>query len=610
MSVSCLLVACVGLLAGVTIDSPMDLQEAIYQEVVLGKTEEALRGYRKLLEDEKSPKEVQAQAFQRIAVCLAKQGKAGEADQALRALEHRFPGEIGLLERGRAEVGLYRVSPERQFGRSRFEELMLTLAAEGAGRATQAARMLTLLAPESIPHLKRALAHPDPTLRLRAAEVLFGLDDLSGYDVVRDAMLQGERSLGSLRYLSTEVLLSRMLKKKPDMEKEVKGLVALANDPDAKARLLQTLAHAETGGEEALELAESLLESPRYRQLAWRCLISGTPPERALKTATEMVTGEDPGPIGDVIYTYMRRLKSDPLLIPQGSDPLLRKALERKDSATLECVASNVADWIAGREGKGWPGGLSEETAFQVVAALLDSEDASVQGRAPKVLKKLVSLSTEEGWFQEIREPCVDLYLRMAEMSHHNCSHAGLQALIPLAEGDEALSERLLRWSVVRRVGFDRSDWGRRFIEEHPDLVEKILRDLLETAEHPGNLLDWILRPGSDIPGDFLEKYLDRWPSYGGNVAGKLQSLRNLSAIPYLLQILREGNRGARLSALNALGSYGAVDAVPDIIPMLGDLDEQVRGEARSALEEIRRLDEERDEWSAWYRARKEAEKE
>ena len=86
-----------------------------------------------------------------------------------------------------------------------------------------------------------------------------------------------------------------------------------------------------------------------------------------------------------------------------------------------------------------------------------------------------------------------------------------------------------------------------------------------------------------------------------------LGRMKDPTVVPALRELVRKDDRQTRIVAIEALGSYGAVEAVPDIIPHLTDLDEKVREAARSALGEIRRLDEEKAEWWAWYKKRESA---
>ena len=72
-------------------DSDNALRDAIYQEVALGKTEQALSRYREIVEDPSAADEVKARSLSRIAVCLMKMGRPEEATEALRILRDCRP---------------------------------------------------------------------------------------------------------------------------------------------------------------------------------------------------------------------------------------------------------------------------------------------------------------------------------------------------------------------------------------------------------------------------------------------------------------------------------------------------------------------------------------
>lgn len=604
------LILSAGLLPGALVDAEGDLRKAIYQEVALGETEGALAAYRAILGDEPAAKEVRAQALHRIAVCLAKLDRPEEAEEVLGALQEGFPEEGDLLGRAKTEVGRHGPETVGRFGRPRMEELILRLGAGEKEKAQEAGRMLKVLAPESIPHLKRALEHPDWSLRLRSAEVLWKMDDVSGFDPLeRDLVEKGGG--GRLVWSTVRGTVASMIKERADLRARVLERLAAATSPAEKGALFGVLAYADIKEPRVVAAAMELLDEDRWRRSARDFLIRKAPPGDALRGAMAAVEKGKGGEPQSIIGGFMDRMRLESGFRPEGRDELLLRGLSHSDPQARLHVMGSLQKWIGGRKDRGWPGGLSAENTLAAIERLLESSEREVLQEGGRALSKLIEISAEEGWLDEIRDRCLGFYVRMIRAGRSGLRQKAVSRLFAGAgEANPKVTNMILRHALVDRAGSGAVEWAERLGMENPALLADTLRGLLDGEKEPGQLLQSIRTFGGAERLALLEKFLERWPGHERNVAYVLGSLRDPAAVPFLRKLMREGDRSTRLAAVQSLGSYGAIDAVPDIIPLLTDLDGDVREKARGALEEIRRLDEEKDEWWAWYRARKKAEKE
>jgi hypothetical protein len=84
-------------------ESPSEmLQAGIYQEETAGNLDEALKIYRKIVEDAAQVQKVAAQAQFRVGQCLLKQGNKTEATRAFETLIKQFPDERELVAKSRS----------------------------------------------------------------------------------------------------------------------------------------------------------------------------------------------------------------------------------------------------------------------------------------------------------------------------------------------------------------------------------------------------------------------------------------------------------------------------------------------------------------------------
>jgi len=84
-----------------------------------------------------------------------------------------------------------------------------------------------------------------------------------------------------------------------------------------------------------------------------------------------------------------------------------------------------------------------------------------------------------------------------------------------------------------------------------------------------------------------------------------IRRLKDRKFVPQLIEASRSTKHQVRAQSLIIMKELADKSTVPRLIEMLGDMDLNTRNLARAALEEIKRLDEERAKWRRWYEQNK-----
>jgi len=96
-------------------------------------------------------------------------------------------------------------------------------------------------------------------------------------------------------------------------------------------------------------------------------------------------------------------------------------------------------------------------------------------------------------------------------------------------------------------------------------------------------------------PGTSVASYIERlesetteWQRY--DAAAALGELGHKSAIPALVEALKDTNEWVRTNAVQSLGELGAIEAIPNVKALLLDRSSDVRAAANVSLQDLQAL--------------------